>query len=81
MMINKITLSVEELAKLEAELKHLKEVERPAVIERIAQAREFGDLSENAEYQDARERQSFVEGRILELTAKIKRAHLPNRLH
>lgn len=80
-MINKITLSVEELAKLEAELKRLKEVERPAVIERIAQAREFGDLSENAEYQDARERQSFVEGRILELTAKIKRAHLPNRLH
>ncbi|MBI2588357.1 hypothetical protein HY373_01410 [Candidatus Berkelbacteria bacterium] len=72
--MNKIILSPEELAKLEAELKRLKEVERPVVIERIAQAREFGDLSENAEYQDARERQSFIEGRILDLTAKIKRS-------
>ena len=59
---------------LNAELKQLKEMERPAVIKAIAEAREHGDLSENAEYHAARERQSFVEGRIQELEGMIGRA-------
>lgn len=59
---------------LNAELKVLKEDTRPAVIKAIAEAREHGDLSENAEYHAARERQSFVEGRIQELEGMIGRA-------
>jgi len=59
------------LESLEAELRNLKSVERPAVIEAIATAREHGDLKENAEYHAARERQSFVEGRIQELESVI----------
>ncbi|MCB1650584.1 MAG: transcription elongation factor GreA [Alphaproteobacteria bacterium] len=61
---------------LEAELKDLKTVQRPAVIEAIATAREHGDLSENAEYHAAREQQSFIEGRIQELEAVIGRAQI-----
>ena len=60
--------------KLEKEIKQLKHVERPAIIEAIATAREFGDLSENAEYHAAREKQSFIEGRILDLEDKFSRA-------
>ncbi|GGM01387.1 transcription elongation factor GreA [Pseudooceanicola nanhaiensis] len=57
--------------KLNAELKQLKSVERPAIIKAIAEAREHGDLSENAEYHSAREKQSFIEGRIKELEGVI----------
>jgi transcription elongation factor GreA len=60
--------------RLEEELKHLKSAARPEAIRAIAQAREHGDLSENAEYHAARERQSFIEGRVLELEDKIARS-------
>lgn len=61
---------------LEAELKQLKSVERPAIIAAIAEAREHGDLSENAEYHSAREKHSFIEGRIKELEAVISLAEV-----
>lgn len=61
---------------LKAELQRLKSVERPSVIEAIAEARAQGDLSENAEYEAAKERQAFVEGRIAELEAKISNAQV-----
>ena len=62
--------------RMEEEIKHLKTVERPAVIKAIAEAREHGDLSENAEYHAAKERQGFIEGRVLELEDKISRAEV-----
>ena len=62
--------------KLEEELRHLKIAERPAIIQAIAEARELGDLSENAEYHAAREKQSFIEGRIMELEDKVARASI-----
>ena len=61
---------------LDAELKILKSVERPAVIRAIAEAREHGDLSENAEYHAAREKQSFIEGRVKELEAVLSLAEV-----
>ncbi|WP_420005139.1 transcription elongation factor GreA [Arenibacterium sp. LLYu02] len=65
--MEKIPMTPAGFQALEAELKTLKSVERPAIIQAIAEARELGDLSENAEYHSAREKQSFIEGRIKEL--------------
>ena len=69
--MDKIPLTTEGYARLDAELKHLKSKERPDVIKAIAEAREHGDLSENAEYHAAREKQGFIEGRIKELEGII----------
>jgi transcription elongation factor GreA len=74
--MEKIPMTPEGYARLEGELKHLKAVERPAVIKAISEARDHGDLSENAEYHAARERQSFIEGRVAELEDKIARAEV-----
>ncbi len=75
-MSNRIPMTPEGHARLSAELKRLKTVERPAVIKAIAAAREHGDLSENAEYHAARERQGFIEGRVMELEDKLARAEV-----
>ncbi|MEM6421824.1 MAG: transcription elongation factor GreA [Pseudomonadota bacterium] len=72
--MEKVPMTKQGYAALNDELKTLKNVERPAVITAIAEAREHGDLSENAEYHAARERQSFIEGRIKELEGLIGRA-------
>jgi len=69
--MEKAPITVDGFGKLNDELKNLKQVERPAVISAIAEAREHGDLSENAEYHSAREKQSFIEGRIKELEGLI----------
>ena len=71
-----IVLTAEGLHKLEEELDHLKTVHRQEVNERIRQAKEFGDITENAEYEDAKQEQAFVEGRILKLEAMIRNARL-----
>lgn len=75
-MVNKVPMTPEGYARLSEELKRLKNVERPAVIKAIAAAREHGDLSENAEYHAARERQSFIEGRVMELEDQLARAQV-----
>ena len=75
-MTEKIPMTLTGFQRLEEELRHLKSSERPAVVKAIAEAREHGDLSENAEYHAARERQSFIEGRIEELEDKISRAEV-----
>ncbi len=72
-MTSPIPITPAGLEKIKDELKRLKTVDRPAVISEIADARALGDLSENAEYHSARERQSFIEGRIMELEEKLTR--------
>jgi transcription elongation factor GreA len=74
--MTKIPMTADGYARLEEELRHLKGVARPEVIRAIAEAREHGDISENAEYHAARERQSFIEGRLAELEDKISRAEV-----
>jgi transcription elongation factor GreA len=69
-------LTKEGLAKLEEELDDLKTVHRREVNERIRQAKEFGDISENAEYEDAKQEQAFVEGRIMRVEAMIRNARI-----
>jgi len=69
-------MTVEGAERLKAELARLKSVERPAVIQAIAEARSHGDLSENADYDAAKERQGFIEGRIVELEAKLANAQV-----
>ena len=74
--MNKIPVTVKDAEMLKAELQRLRGVERPAVIQAIAEARAQGDLSENAEYESAKERQSFIEGRIAEIEAKLANAQV-----
>ncbi len=74
--MQKFPMTVKGHAALETELKHLKTVERPEVIQAIAVAREHGDLSENAEYHAAKEKQGFIEGRIQELESKLSLAQV-----
>lgn len=74
--MNKIPLTIEGAERLRAELHRLKTVERPNVIAAIAEARSHGDLSENAEYDAAKERQAFVEGRIKEVEMKLANAQI-----
>jgi transcription elongation factor GreA len=71
-----IPMTVRGKSKLDEELKHLKSVERPKVIQEIATARAHGDLSENAEYDAAKEKQAFIEGRIKEIEDKLARAQV-----
>ena len=75
-MSQRIPMTSDGLTTLEEELRHLRNTARPEVIRAIAQAREHGDLSENAEYHAARDRQSFIEGRVSELEDKISRAEV-----
>ena len=74
--MEKIPMTAQGFAALETEIKHLKTVERPAIIKAISEARAHGDLSENAEYHSAKERQSFIEGRVMELEDKVSRAQV-----
>lgn len=74
--MEKFPITATGYARLEKELKHRKGVERPAIIEAISEARAHGDLSENAEYHAAKEKQSFNEGRIKELEAVVSRAEI-----
>ena len=75
-MMERIPMTAEGHAALQAELKVLKSVERPNIIAAISEARSHGDLSENAEYHAAKEKQSFIEGRISELDDKLARADI-----
>lgn len=75
-MTNPIPITPAGFEKIKEELKKLKTVDRPTIISEIADARALGDLSENAEYHSARERQSFIEGRIMELEEKLTRLQI-----
>lgn len=74
--MNKVPLTVAGANKLRTELEELKSVVRPRIIQAIAEAREHGDLKENAEYHAAREQQSFAEGRIAEIESKLSNANI-----
>jgi transcription elongation factor GreA len=74
--MDKVPMTAAGFQRLQDDLKHLKGSERPAIIRAIAEAREHGDLSENAEYHAARERQSFIEGQIGEIEDRISRAEV-----
>src|SRR5580692_13097293 len=80
--MDKVPMTPERHLRMREELNQLRSVERPAIIQAIATAREHGDLSENAEYHAARERQSFVEGRIKDLENKLALAEVidPSKL-
>ena len=80
-MMNKIPLTVKGAELMRAELHQLKTVERPKVIASIQEARTHGDLSENAEYDAAKEKQSFIEGRIVELEGKLANAQIIDPAH
>jgi len=74
--MNRVPMTAVGAARLEEELKQLRSIERPRIIQAIATARELGDLKENAEYHAAREEQSFVEGRIKEIEGKLSLAQV-----
>ena len=74
--MSKVPLTARGAANLQEELKRLKSIERPKVIKAIAEAREHGDLKENAEYHAAREQQSFIEGRIKDIEGKLSHAQV-----
>ncbi len=74
--MQRIPMTASGFNRLEAELKHLKSVERPEVIRAISEAREHGDLSENAEYHAAKEKQGWIETRVMELEDKLARAEV-----
>ena len=74
--MSKVPLTVKGAERLRAELQRLKTVDRPSVIAAIAEARSHGDLSENAEYDAAKERQGFIEGRIKEVEGKLGNAQI-----
>lgn len=76
--MSKVPLTVAGAEKLRAELQELKTVRRPVIITAIAEARSHGDLAENAEYHAAKERQSFIEGRIAEIETKLANAQIIN---
>lgn len=77
-MEKEVLLTPEGLKKLEDELEHLRTVRRRDVAERIKQAREFGDISENSEYEDAKNEQAFIEGRIATLEKMLRNARVVN---
>jgi transcription elongation factor GreA len=83
MAVNQIPVTVRGAELLKEELQRLRGVDRPNVIQAIAEARAQGDLSENAEYESAKERQSFIEGRIAELESKLSNLQIidPKTLH